>query len=325
MSKIKLLQSIGVAGLLFTACVPLKKYKELEANYNQCMEDQNAYKSTAIDYESKMNELQTEYDLMKSNLDQIVKDTTALRNEFNALQVEYDKLGELNQVLEEKYTQLQNSGSAESAKLIQDLEGTRIELQRKEDRLNELEKELNERALILDQKEKKIKELEDEIAAKDAATKALKEKIAQALLGFADQGLTIEEKNGRIYVRMEAKLLFPSGKTTVSSEGQKALINLAQILESQEDIGVLVEGHTDTDPLKSSSHPTDNWELSVLRATAVTKIMLDHSKMDPTMITAAGRSEYIPVDPNDKSKNRRIEIIITPDLTSLFDLISTEE
>lgn len=310
--------------LLLIGCVPLKKYQELESNYNKSLEESTTYKSSSIDYENKMKELETQVGLMSNNIDQIIKDTTKLSQEYKMLQVEYDKIADLNNVLENKYASLQNSGSAESAKLIRDLEGTRIELQRKEDRLNELEKELNARAKILDEKEKRIKELEDIIAAKDEATKLLKEKIAKALLGFADKGLTVEERNGRIYVSMEANLLFASGKTDVSNEGQTALIDLAKVLETQTDIDILVEGHTDADPLKSASHPTDNWELSVLRATSVTKIMLANSNMDPKRITAAGRSEFHPVDVNDKSKNRRIEIIITPDLNELFELISAK-
>ena len=311
-----------ILGLVLAACVPLKKYQDLEANYKKCQEDQANYKSSSIDYENKVKELETQLDLLNNKIDQIKKDTSKLGEDYRILQVEYDKIGEINQILEDKYAKLQNHGSAESAKLINDLEGTRIELQRKEDRLNELEKELNARSRVLDEKEKKIKELEDIIAAKDEATRLLKEKIAKALLGFADKGLTVEERNGRIYVSMEANLLFASGKTNVSPEGKKALIDLAKVLETQTDIGILVEGHTDSDALKSSNHPTDNWELSVLRATSVTKIMLENSKMDPKMITAAGRSQFHPVDPNDKSKNRRIEIIITPDLNELFELIS---
>lgn len=310
--------------LIIGACVPLKKYQDLEANYKKSQEEHSSYKSSSIDYGNRVKELETQLELYNTNLSQMKKDTTDLGDEFRMLQVEYDKVGELNKILEDKYSSLQTNGSTENAKLINDLEGTRIELQRKEDRLNELEKELNSRARVLDEKEKKIKELQDVISAKDEATRLLKEKIANALRGFADKGLTVEERNGRIYVSMEANLLFASGKTDVSAEGKVALVDLAKVLEAQTDIGILVEGHTDSDALKSSSHPTDNWELSVIRATSVTKIMLDNSKMDPTMITAAGRSEFHPIDPSDKSKNRRIEIIITPDLNEIFELISGE-
>jgi len=307
---------------LITSCVPLKKYQDLESNYKKSQEDQSNFKTSSIDNNNKVKELNSQLTLLNTDLSSLVKDTTKMGTEFRNLQVEYDKIGELNTILETKYASLQNNGSAESARLINDLEGTRIELQRKEDRLNELEKELNARSRVLDEKEKKIKELQDIIASKDEATRLLKEKIAHALLGFKDKGLTVEEKDGRIYVSMEAKLLFASGKTDVSPDGKNALIDLAKVLESQTDIGILVEGHTDSDALIGSKYPHDNWELSVLRATSVTKIMLNNSTMDPKMITAAGRSQYIPKDDSDKAKNRRIEIIITPDLNEIMKLIS---
>lgn len=309
---------------LFLACVPIKKYRELEANYNKCMEEQSVYKSKSIDYENQVKELNIQLDNMRSSIETLIADTARLGHEFRTLTTEYEKSQETNRLLEEKYAQTVSSGNAETAKLINELESTRIELQKKEDRLSELEEELNARARALDEKEKRINELEQIIASKEEAVRLLKEKITAALRGFADRGISVEEKDGRIYVRMEAQLLFASGKTDVSKEGQAALIDLAKVLETQKDIDILVEGHTDVDPMNSSSSPKDNWELSVLRATSVVKIMLANSDMDPTSITAGGRSEYIPVDPNDKSKNRRIEIIITPDLSKLFELISGE-
>ncbi len=311
-----------VTGLIIVACVPLKKYQELEANYNKSLEDQNSFKTSSIDYENKVKELESQLEVMTSDLTKNQNEIDKLRQDYKNLQVEYDKQVELQTILEKKYTNLQSDGSAESSKLIKDLEGTRIELQRKEDRLNELEKELNAREKALDEKEKRIKELEDIIAAQQESTRLLKEKIAQALLGFKDKGLTVEERDGKIYVSMEAKLLFASGKTDVSNEGKQALIDLAKVLETQNDIEILVEGHTDADPLKSANHPTDNWELSVLRATSCVKIMLDNSNMNPKTIIAGGRSEYHPIDANDKAKNRRIEIIITPNLKELMSLIS---
>jgi len=323
---LKMKKIIGTTFILgiIAACVPLKKYQELEANYNKCVEDQNGYKTSSIDYENKVKELESQLDLMTANAEKNKTEITKLKEDYKNLQVEYDKQVELQTILEKKYSNLQSDGSEESSKLIRDLEGTRIELQRKEDRLNELEKELNAREKVLDEKEKRIKELEDIIATQQESTRLLKEKIAEALLGFKDKGLTVEERDGKIYVSMEAKLLFASGKTDVSSEGEKALIDLAKVLETQDDIEILVEGHTDSDPLKSANHPTDNWELSVLRATSCVKIMLDHSNMNPKTIIAGGRSEYHPVDVNDKSKNRRIEIIITPNLKELMSLISND-
>src|SRR5690606_26261440 len=147
----------------------------------------------------------------------------------------------------------------------------------------------------------------------------LKQKVANALKGFENRGLTVNEKNGKIYVSLEAKLLFASGSTKVEEEGKKALVELAKVLENEKDLEIIVEGHTDIDKLVSSVHPKNNWELSVLRSTSVIEILLANSKMDPTQLMAGGRSEFIPVDPNDKAKNRRIEIIISPNLNELSE------
>ncbi len=304
------------------ACVPIKKYQDLESNYQKCQEEQASYKTKAIDYENQVKELNVQVDVLKTGLMTLQKDTALLGDLHRQLKVDYEKTKQLNTVLENKYNSLLKSGSSENATLIRDLEATRIELQAKEDRLNKLELELNarERAIIL--KEERINELESMMRNKDEASKLLKNKIASALRGFTDKGISVIEKEGKIYVSMEAQLLFASGKTDVNAEGKKAIIDLAVVLESQKDIDILVEGHTDTDALKSASHPMDNWELSVLRATSVVKIMLANSEMDPMHISAAGRSEFHPVDPANKAKNRRIEIIITPDLSELFELIS---
>ncbi|MDA7804021.1 OmpA family protein [Crocinitomix sp.] len=309
---------------LILGCVPIKKYKDLEANYAKCQEEQSSYKTKAIDYENQLKELTVQVDVLRSGLEALQADTARLGDAHRQLRVDYIKTKQLNDVLEDKYAKLLKSGSASNASLIHDLEATRIELQQKEDRLNKLEKELNARERALAQKEARITELESMLKNKDEEAKLLKDKIASALRGFADKGISVVEKDGKIYVSMEAKLLFASGSTDVNAEGKKAIIGLAGVLESQTDIDILVEGHTDTDALRSAAHPKDNWELSVLRATSVVKIMLGNSEMDPIHISAAGRSEFIPVDPHDKAKNRRIEIIITPDLSELFELISRE-
>lgn len=315
---------ISLIGVLITGCVPMKKYKELQSNYDQCQEDVGKYKSQAIDFENKFKEAEVELELLKKQLAELVEDSISLHKKFDDLKINYDKLLEVNKALEDKYAELLASGSSNNAQLINDLEKTRIALQQKEDRLNALEKELNARSRALDEKEKRINELEGIIASKDEAVRLLKEKIAAALRGFADKGITVEERDGRIYVSMEAKLLFASGKTDVNPEGERALVDLAKVLESQTDIDIMVEGHTDTDPMRSGNHPRDNWELSVLRATSVVKIMLAQSSMDPKQVSAAGRSEFHPVDPEDKAKNRRIEIIITPDLSELFEIIGSD-
>jgi chemotaxis protein MotB len=218
--------------------------------------------------------------------------------------------------------------TTENKKLLADLQKTQEELQMQEDELRILEGELNTKeaniaqmSSALEEREQRVKELEELIAKKDAAVNDLKNRVSEALLGFKDKGLTVEQKNGKVYVSLEAKLLFPSGSTSINEEGKKALIDLAKAIENEADLEVIVEGHTDTDKIRSNTIPSDNWELSVLRATAVVKIMVNNSAVEPKILSASGRSEYHPVDEEDKSKNRRIEIILSPNLNELFDLI----
>lgn len=320
---------IAVASLI--ACVPARKYEELEAKQKACAEELESLKSKVTGLETQNTELQGMIPELQENIARLKGDTTLLGKSLRMKEKQYDKINDLNDELIAKMEKLQKGSAAENQKLMTDLNATKLMLQEKEDELKKLEAELNAKKESLDalsaeleKREQRVNELEELIAKKDEAVNSLKEKVANALLGFKDKGLTVEQKNGKVYISMEAKLLFPSGSTKIDPEGKKALIELATVLQDQADLEVLVEGHTDTDALKSSSHPTNNWELSVLRATAVVEIMLANSTMDKTKITAAGRSEYLPVDPNDKAKNRRIEIILIPNLDELFEIISNE-
>lgn len=313
------------------ACVPARKYEELETKQKACAEELEALKSKVTGLETQNTELQGMIPRLQEDIARLKGDTTLLGKSLRMKEQQYDKINQLNDELIAKLEKLQKGSAQENQKLMSDLNATKLILQQKEDELKLLESELNAKKVTLDKlseelkmREQRVNELEDLIAKKDEAVKALKDKVANALLGFKDKGLSVEQKNGKVYVSMEAKLLFPSGSTKIDSEGKKALIELAKVLQDQSDLEVLVEGHTDTDALKSSSHPKNNWELSVLRATAVVEIMLENSSMDKTKITAAGRSEYLPVDPNDKAKNRRIEIILIPNLDELFEIISNE-
>ncbi len=314
------------------SCVPARKYEEVESKQKKCAEELKEIKFMANELETQNTELKSSHDQMKDQVIRLKGDTTLLGKSLRIKERQYDKINELNDELIKKLEKLQEGSAIENKRLVADLEKTRLELQRKEDELRLLEAELNQKKLDLDQlsedlaqREQRVKELESIIAKKDALVKALKDKVANALLGFKDKGLTVEQKNGKVYISMEAKLLFAKGSSQVDPEGQKALKELAKILEEQQDLEVLVEGHTDSDKMNSSSHPKDNWELSVLRATSVVKIMLKYSSIDPVSITAAGRSEFLPIDPEDKSKNRRIEVILIPKLDELFEIISNEE
>lgn len=312
----------GLLLLSFTACVPAKKYNELVEKEKVCGEELAKFKSEALNNEAKAKNFQTKYEVIQEELTQLKSDTTELGNKYRNLRAKYDHIVQVNEALETNYNKLQLTGAAETARLATDLEAKKIELQRREDELLVLEQELAQKEKMLIDREERVRELETMIAEQEAATRALKEKVAQALIGFENKGLSVIEKDGKIYVSLEAKLLFASGSTKVEQEGRKALIELAKVLEPEKDLEIIVEGHTDTDALRSSVHPKSNWELSVLRATSVIEIMLANSDMDPKQLMAAGRSEFHPVDPNDKAKNRRIEVIISPNLNALYDLIS---
>jgi chemotaxis protein MotB len=149
----------------------------------------------------------------------------------------------------------------------------------------------------------------------------LRNRLERALLGFEGSGLTVEQRDGKVYVSLDAELLFASGSAVVDVRGRELLASLGSVIAEQEDLEIVIEGHTDSDKLVSPSFPHNNWELSVLRATSVLEIISDQPGVDPSVLTASGRGEFHPVDPEDKSRNRRIEVILAPKLDALFDLL----
>lgn len=315
---------LGIIGLIFfvSACVPAKKYNELLEKEKLCSEELEKYKSSSLTNEGKAKDLQSKFDILQKETLSLKSDTSALGNKYRLLQVEYDKSTAQLESMERAFDKMRISGARETATLQAELEAKNLELQRKEDALLTLESELKTKQQQLEEREQRVNELEEMIRRQEESSKLLKAKVANALKGFESQGLSVVNKNGKIYVSMEAKLLFASGSTSVEANGKKALIELAKVLETEKDLEIIVEGHTDTDKLASAAHPKNNWELSVLRSTSVIDIMITNSKMDPKQLMAAGRSEFHPVDTKDKAKNRRIEIIISPNLSELYDLIS---
>ncbi|MFM6945848.1 MAG: OmpA family protein [Flavobacteriales bacterium] len=313
-----------LCSLILAACVPSKKYNELLEREKSCSEELAKYKKSSTDYEVLSKDLQSKYDLAAKEVSRLRGDTNQLGNTIRLMTREQATLEAQYETLENSFDKLKNLSAKETATLQTELEAKTRELQRKEDALLKLDEELKVKQALLIEREKRVNELEEAIRKKDAKIQLLKARVANALRNFENQGLTVVQKNGKIYVSLEAKLLFNSGSTKVEEEGKAALVELAKVLETERDLEIVVEGHTDTDKLTSSVSPKNNWELSVLRATAVVELMLANSKMVPAQIMAAGRSEYHPVDPTDKSKNRRIEIIISPNLNELFEIISNE-
>jgi chemotaxis protein MotB len=304
------------------SCVPIKKYNELLAKEQSCSEELEKYKNNSLDFEAKLKDVQASLNVSKDKIAQLVKDTTNLGQQIRELKSQKNKLSGENEALNKELDKLRDKGAKLTASMQAELDAKNIELQRKEDALLALEAELKTKGQLLAEREQRVNELEELLKRKDEAAELLRNKIANALKGFENQGLSVVEKDGKIYVSMEAKLLFASGSTLVEANGKKALIELAKVLELEKDIEIIVEGHTDTDKLSSAVHPKSNWELSVLRATSVVDILIINSKINPSQLMAAGRSEYHPVDPADKAKNRRIEIILAPNLNELYELIN---
>lgn len=309
-------------GLFIFACVPSKKYKDLLEKEKNSSEELLKYKTSSLNFEGKATDFQSKYTIVTNEVAQLKADTTKMGQNFRLLQMEYTKMTTQNQAMEKMFDNYRKSGEKTTAGLQLDIEAKNLEIQRKQEVLKSLENDLDQKEALLAEREARVNELEEAISRKDQTQAELKTKVQKALVGFENQGLTVVQKNGKIYVSLEAKLLFASGSTSVEAQGKKALIELAKVLQNEKDLEIVVEGHTDVDKLVSTVSPKNNWELSVLRSTSVVEIMLANSSMDPKKIMPAGRSQYLPVDSTDKAKNRRIEIIISPNLNELFNLIS---
>ncbi|MBK6410477.1 MAG: OmpA family protein [Flavobacteriales bacterium] len=299
---------------ILSACVPARKYEELNTRYKAMQENESSALAKAQQTEAAMKDQQVTLEDLTRRKEMLQRDTLTLGTSLRHMTTQYDKINALNNELLEKYNLLLAGGNNENRKLLTDLEANRLKLQNKEDSLAVLAGSLKDR-------EAKLAELQAELDKKDQAMKALKDRVSQALTGFEGKGLTVTQRDGQIYVSLDNKLLFPSGSTTVDAKGREALSSLAKAIENDKDVNIMVEGHTDTDKVLPGAAYKDNWDLSVLRATSVVRILQESSKIDPKRITAAGKGEYEPADPDDKAKNRRIEVVLAPDLKGLYDLV----
>ena len=266
---------------LLTACVPPKKYNELLAAEKACHDELEKYKTSSLNFEGQAKDYMTRYTVASKQVETLKADTTRLGEKLRLMNVLNNKTKAEVESLNERFEKFRKTGERTTATLQSELETKNLELQRKEAELDLLENELEEKEKLLAEREARVFELEEAIRRKDEAQELLKKRVADALVGFKNQGLTVVNKNGKIYVSLEAKLLFGSGSTAVEPAGKKALIELAKVLETETNLEFIVEGHTDADKLASANHPRNNWELSVLRSTSVVEIMLANSKMNP--------------------------------------------
>ena len=266
----------------------------LAATFSSCVVlSTKRYKSLLAKQDSLnmgWNESQLNNESLAQRIKRLQADTAELNSKLAVLNERYSDL-------DANYTKLRSNSSSEINKLTGDLA----------------------------KREQRLKEVEEVLRKRDEATNKLREKLQDALLGFTKSGLTVEVKDGKVYVSLTDKLLFPSGSIIIDEKGKQALTQLAQVLKQQPDINIAVEGHTDSQPISNLGQIKDNWDLSVLRSTSVVRFLTDEQKVESVRMTATGKGEFQPLADNanadGRSKNRRIEIVLSPKLDELYNLI----
>jgi chemotaxis protein MotB len=316
---LKQVSAVLLALALTTSCVSKKVYTDLEAKYADLKKEnrQMADENTALTKEKNKLDLQTKD--LQAQLDKIKAERDKLAADYSATKGNLDNLKSSYGTLEKNSGEALDSNMKKNRELLAQLEAKEKALAAEQERLNKLKADLKERSSRVD-------ELEGMIAAKEASMKKLKETLSKALNSFEGKGLTVEQKNGKVYVSMENKLLFSSGSWAVNADGKKAVVEVGKVLANNPDIAVLIEGHTDNVPYAGSGAIADNWDLSTKRATAIVGIFWENKGINPQNLTAAGRGEFAPLTTNDspdgKSKNRRIEIILTPKLDEISKMLN---
>jgi chemotaxis protein MotB len=327
----RLLLSVVLLSFL-ASCVSPKIYNDLLDQQEKINTNSSQIKKQNIVLETENTELKDQFERTSKSIEQLKKDTANLGLKYRRSQAKYSDLNNSYDLLSQKSSNTISEKVKESKQLLEQLQIAKDDLQQKEDALNDLEQNLSaqQQKLLktqqeLDLREQKVIELQSVINKKDSVLLALKDRISAALLGFEGDGLTISQKNGKVYISLEEKLLFASGSWTVDTRGEEALIKLAKSLENQKDINALIEGHTDNVPFGGRGQIKDNWDLSVVRATAIVRIITSNSTISKERLTAAGRGEFAPISENTTSEgrraNRRIEIILSPKLDDLYQLL----
>ncbi|WP_224994594.1 OmpA family protein [Cesiribacter sp. SM1] len=297
-----------------TSCVSAKKYDMLLA-------DKVALEAQQAECEEKLAVATNAIQRLEKQRDELDSERASLQQNYTQTQQDLQARQKAYKELEDYYNNLVNT----SGQLRGDLNEQQKRLMTAREELEATRKRNEELAINLQERERRVAELEKVLAEQEQAVAQLKKKVSDALLNFKENDLTVEVRNGKVYVSLAEQLLFKSGSTQVDPKGQNALQQLAGALRDSKDINIMVEGHTDNVPMnKGAAGIDDNWDLSVLRATSIVNI-LQKNGVAAERITAAGRGEYSPVTSNataeGKAKNRRTEIILTPKLDELFQIL----
>jgi chemotaxis protein MotB len=313
----RLFLTITFFSFVLSSCIVTKK------KYDDLLAQKVRLDADVADRDSLIAKANADLQNLDDRVLKLSADTTSLGQDLRTTE---SKLSDM----EKEYAQLNNYYKnllTSSGKLNRDMAQQQEQLLSIQQNLERTRKTNDSLSTSLIEREKKVREMENVMAAKDKAVQDLKNNISKALLNFKENDLTVNVKNGKVYVSLAEQLLFASGSTEVDAKGASALQQLAKAVKDQRDIHIMVEGHTDNVPIsKKSQYMNDNWDLSVMRATAITKI-LTKAGVSPNQVTAAGKGEYVPLAANtsaqNKQKNRRTEIIITPNLDELFKILET--
>lgn len=312
--------AIGLLVVGLTAsCVSKKVFNDLENKFTDLKKENRKLQEDGDACTKAKNELDLANTTLKTELDKTKTDRDKLLSDFSATNKSLKTLQESYKALEKNSDEALQANMIKNRELLAQLEAKEKSLATEQERLNKLKIDLQANS-------KRLAELEGMMAAKDASMKKLKETLSKALNSFEGKGLTVQQKNGMVYVSMENKLLFSSGSWAVGSEGRRAVVEVGKVLGTNPEIAVLIEGHTDNDAFGGTGPIADNWDLSTKRATAIVAILSENKSINKQNLTAAGRSEFAPLMSNDtpegKAKNRRIEIILTPKLDAISKLLN---
>jgi chemotaxis protein MotB len=327
---------IGTIAIVISSvsCVSGKKYAGLQETSKQFMNERDQFKTDNIGLEMTNKELEAKIASLQKEIGSVKDDISKAEGEREKAVEDYNKLSEKYNDLQNAHEDLIKGNVKETQRLLTELNSAQENLQKKEDLLRQLSQNLDSKKTSLDEmtfelekRNARLAELEKVLDGQKKIVMELKNKVSEALLGFENNGLTVTQKNGKVYISLDEKLLFKSASWDIDANGRNALKKLAVVLEKNPDIQITIEGHTDNVPYNpGNSQLKDNWDLSVKRATTVVRTLLDGSNINPARLTASGRSQYLPVDsrntPDARQKNRRTEIVLTPDLTELYQLIN---
>lgn len=306
------------AAAVCSSCVSKKLYNELAARHADAVAENEALAGENQKNLSEANKYRSLYEDLAAQMESVKKQAAADKTALDELKRQHAEAQEAYQKMLRGKEDLLDASSKQSREFL-------AELQAKQDSIAALEAELAKKQADLRARETRVAQLEGMIAQIQDKLSSIKNDLMKALVGYEGKGLTISQRDGKIYVSLENRLLFPSGSWQVNSEGRRAIEEITKVLVSQPDIRIMIEGHTDNVPYRGSGALKDNWDLSVMRATSIVKLITDNKAINPRNITAAGRSEYEPVLPNtntdNRARNRRTEVIITPDLSVIEKML----